>query len=246
MAEDLSRHYEWLLPAERLTLTLEALGRGDEQEIGRLQTSGPRKSYTQADPRYVHRIDAAFDLMAVTCVELRGMMGKLHALEWAKDAYLSACSAHNVVAVLAFVDGVRCAGGLRQTDFFAEPERPESDDARMDDPAEPSLVSEVRGRRLESVQRKAEEFALDGLHAFCHAVDGIAQDLIDSWAAFDRFSIERLGVSAETTLPAWGFPFLEELLATLKKHDKPTPDTERAAELCGCIAANWDRGFGHG
>jgi hypothetical protein len=246
MSADVSRHYGLLSPAERLTLTLEAMARDDEEETSRLQGSCPRKSYTQADAQYADRLAMVFDIMALVCMDLRYMMGKLHVLEWTRDAHLSICSAHHITAALAFVDGVRCEKGLRQTEFFAGSDQPEGDEENPDETADhsPLLAYEERGRRMEAVQRRAEEFTKEGLAAFCHAVDGIAQDLVDSWAAFDRFSRERLGVSAEILLRAWGFPFLDELMETLKRHDELTPNVERVNELRNCIWTNWDRRFG--
>jgi hypothetical protein len=206
--------------------------------------SCPRKSYTQADARYADRLSMTFDIMACVCIDLPGMMGKLHVLEWARDVYLSICSAHHLTAALAFVDGVRCENGQRQTEFFAGSDRPEGYDGGSKGLAEPSLAWEERGQRMEAVQRRGEGFTMNGLTAFCHATDGIAQDLVDSWAAFDKFSNERLGVSAEVLLRAWGFPFLDELMETLKRHEKLAPNAEKVQEYWDSIRMNWDRRFG--
>jgi hypothetical protein len=53
-------------------------------------------------------------------------------------------------------------------------------------------------------------------------------------------------VKAEVLLKAWGFPFLDELMETLGKHEKLTPNPERVKEYWTCIRMNWDRQFVQG
>jgi hypothetical protein len=89
---------------------------------------------------------------------------------------------------LAFVDGVRCEPRRGRTEFFAEPEGSGRESDRSEGFTDSSLAYEECGRRMEAVRRKAEEFTLDGLAGFCHAADGVAQDLVYVCAAFDKFT----------------------------------------------------------
>ena len=121
MATDPTRLYERFEPPERLTLVLEAMARDDDGEVARLQRSCPRKTYTQQDAEYEERVSMAFDIMAVVCIDVRAMWAKLHVLESVLDNARSVAVAHHVTAGLAFVEGVRCAQGLKPTDFFSRP-----------------------------------------------------------------------------------------------------------------------------
>ena len=49
MATDPTKLYDRFEPPERLTLVLEAMAGDDDGEVGRLQRSCPRRTYTQQD-----------------------------------------------------------------------------------------------------------------------------------------------------------------------------------------------------
>ena len=74
--------YEQFAPQERLTLILEALARGDQAEADRLSGSCPRKTYTMRDAAYGERLDTAFDIMSIACIDLRCLWAKLDVLQW--------------------------------------------------------------------------------------------------------------------------------------------------------------------
>jgi len=113
--------YDQFAPAERLTLVLEAMARGDVAEAERLQRSCPRKSYTQADAQYEERFSMAFDILAVVTIDLRCMWGKLHVLRWVLGEVREMATAQNINAAFAFLDGERCGKGKRQMGFFSRP-----------------------------------------------------------------------------------------------------------------------------
>jgi hypothetical protein len=92
------------------------------------------------------------------------------------------------------------------------------------------------------VQRRSEHFTACGVVVLLSAINGIAQDLADSWTAFGRFCRTRLGVSPETMLKAWEFP-LEEFQNTLNRYDKVKPDPKKVEEYFGYISKQWDRRF---
>jgi hypothetical protein len=92
------------------------------------------------------------------------------------------------------------------------------------------------------VQRRAEHFTACGMVALLGAINDIAHDLVESWAAFGRFCHSRVGVSPETMLKAWEFP-LEEFLETLKRYERVKPDPAKVEEYFGYISKQWDRRF---
>jgi hypothetical protein len=74
------------------------------------------------------------------------------------------------------------------------------------------------------------------------AINDVAKDLVDVWAAFGHFCRTRIGVEPETMLRAWKFPF-DDFLATLNRYDKVKPDPMKVTEYVGYITKQWDRRF---
>ena len=101
--------YDLFAPPERLALLLEAMARGDAAEAARLRGSCPRKTYTGPDGAFDERLCLAFDTLAVVCIDLRGMWGRLHVRHWAAASVRRFATLHHVNADFAFLDGARCA-----------------------------------------------------------------------------------------------------------------------------------------
>src|SRR5688572_12160483 len=97
--------YECFEPRERLTLILQALARRDEPEADRLSGSCPRKDYRMRDAAYGDRLDTAFDIMCIACIDLRTLCGKLDTLEWATGGARLMATHHRIAATFAFMDG---------------------------------------------------------------------------------------------------------------------------------------------
>jgi hypothetical protein len=53
--KDLSQHYKHLTAEERFRLFVQAMGRGDDQELDRLEYTCERKTYSQQDWAYTNR-----------------------------------------------------------------------------------------------------------------------------------------------------------------------------------------------
>src|SRR4051812_4401202 len=96
---------EQFAPAERLTLLLEAMARDDASEALRLRRSCPRAEYMGQDPAFEDRWTMAFDILAVVCIDLRCLWGKLHVLRWVLGEVWETATAHNVTVAFAFLDG---------------------------------------------------------------------------------------------------------------------------------------------
>jgi hypothetical protein len=248
-------------PAERaLTLLLEALARGDEAEADRLHASCPRKTYTQQDAAFNGRLSLAFETMALVCIDLRCMWGKLQMLQWSLLVTEHFALERQLNASFAFLDGGRCAEGLPQLDWFAnappsagaelgeedEPGGDDEQDDHNDAPATcPRFVREANehGRRLSAVEDRAERSTAEMWATISQVAIAVANDLVNAWAAFDRFCRTKLGVSANVMLAAWRFP-LAEFRSTLKLYKSVVPDEEKVEELLGGMTANWDGRYG--
>jgi hypothetical protein len=87
--------YDQLQPGERFRLTLAALGRGDEDEVQRLETTCPRKNYSMADAAVADLVDASREAAMFFTVlfqhVLRFVDGAWHRLEVGR-AYINGYS----------------------------------------------------------------------------------------------------------------------------------------------------------
>ena len=137
-----SQLYEHFAPPERLTLTLEAMARGDDAEAARLKDTCPRKAYTQADAAYDDRIRLSFEIMTVVCIDLRSMWAKLHMLEWCIGAMRNLATWQQINASMAFLDGEQFGLRRPQIGFFARHER---DTAAAEAEAEQDDEGEAEG-----------------------------------------------------------------------------------------------------
>jgi hypothetical protein len=187
-----SKLYPSFKPPERLTLMLRAMERGDDAEVDRLRDSCPRKTYTQPDIAFDDRVDLAFDMFAITCIDLRAMTAKLAAIDWAKHVVRTFAPLNHITATLGFIEGVRCAGGL------------------------------------------------DG------AATQIAQELADTWRAFDGFCRSRIGLDGPAVFRAWRMPLGDDVLAMLELHKGVKPDAAKAKEYQQLLNLTWDRRLGEG
>jgi hypothetical protein len=249
--------YEQFQPPERLTLLLEAMARNDDAEVERLQRSCPRSTYTGQDRQFEDRWTMAFDILAVVCIDLRCLWGKMHVLRWVLGEVREMATAQNINAAFAFLDGERCGKGKRQMGFFARPmphpnervdysdddEGEQEPDRRSDEELlNPTPLEFARGERMEAVQRRSEHFTTCSAVVLLSAMNDISKDLVNAWSAFDRFCRIRLGVSAETMLKAWQFPF-DDFFQTLRRYEKVKPDPAKVKEYLGYIAKHWDSRF---
>ena len=57
--ERLVRHYGKLAPAERARLAVRTLARDDFDELRRLRTTCPKKTYQESDAEYVDQMEAS-------------------------------------------------------------------------------------------------------------------------------------------------------------------------------------------
>ena len=256
MATEPTRLYEQFAAAERLTLLLEAMARDDAAEAQRLRRTCPRATYTSEDPEFEDRWTMAFDIMSVVCIDLRCLWGKLTVLRWVLGEVREMATAQNITAAFAFLDGERCGKGRKQMGFFARPmpqpdevvdysdddEGEEEGELSDEELARPTPMQFEQGSRMEAVQRRSEYFTTCCGVVILSAINDVAKDLVDVWAAFGHFCRTRIGVEPETMLRAWQFPF-DDFFETLRRYEKVKPDPAKVKEYAGYISKQWDRRF---
>ena len=257
MAAD-GKLYEQFEPQERLTLVLQAMARDDEAEVERLGGSCPRATYTMRDAAFVERLELAFGIMTVVCIDLRGLWAKLDMLHWCVETARLLATHHQISGSFAFMDVERFGKQQPQMDYFARKHEPDeqdqADDSAADDeqpdlaPPEPVRASAFRegelARRMMAVEDRMQGMTDEIFLAFAKAAHDIAQQLVDTWEAFGRFCRERVGVEPETLLDAWGFPVSGDFTAMLKRYENVKPDPAKVEEYFGLICSNWDKRFG--
>ena len=158
---------------ERVTLMLQAMARNDENEGLRLRDSCPRKNYSGHDVAFVERMDLLFDTMAVVCIDIRWLWGKLHILDWAIESMQGICTLHHVNADLAFHEGIAYGEGRPQTPFYArklvdlsgikigepddEAEDEDGEDTAQDEVTESPVDADLSGTASNDEQAGADE-----------------------------------------------------------------------------------------
>ncbi len=69
--DKLRRHYDTLTPTERIALIVEAFGKGDETELESLGRTCPQYHYKAKDMDVVRGLEAMFDVVHVTVIEIQ-------------------------------------------------------------------------------------------------------------------------------------------------------------------------------
>lgn len=256
--------YERFLPAERLVLLLEAMARGDEAEVERVQRTCPRRTYSQADAAFQDRYEMALDVTVVACGELRALLAQLRMLWWAGAVARQAGTSHKITATMAFLDGVRQGKGLGQTPFFrlglrkrvravqqqeeaGGPAREDMDAEEEDDEEEPQqTLGEEFYRRMHAVERRGERWSRRMEWVFRRAEADLVSELKSIWAAYEGFCCSRVGMGAYRVLEACGWPGGQELKAVLERHKHVAVDQETVTSYQNALCGYWDRQFGTG
>lgn len=110
-AKTVSGLYDQLQAQERLALVLEAMARGDQVEAGKLRASCPRKMYMMSDAAFMERLEMAFDVMAIVCIDLRCCWAELNTFHRLIDSLDELDQPYRAAAGMAFLQGVRYGRG---------------------------------------------------------------------------------------------------------------------------------------
>ena len=206
-------------PPERLTLVIEAMARDDAEEVRRLQQTCPKVTYTERDAEFTDRWTIAFDILAVVSIDLRcsgeaartavGHRGRAPAHPRGTTSPPRSPSS----------TASRCGKGLPQCQFFARP-LPEPRGTTRTTSTSPTRKTRARGARTTKGSMATETKKGDPTRAadrpggaagrdreavralyrlrtavLLDAMNDIAKDMVNIWAAFGGFCRTRLGVS---------------------------------------------------
>lgn len=249
MSNGIEKMYETFSPAERLTLFLQAMARGDEGEAQRLWRSCPRRTYEQADVAFADRHQVAFDTAAVMAADLRHQCGRVRALRWGRELVGALTAYQGMIADLAFEEGMALAEGRPQGRFFLPDEERK---AALEKPvvAEPEKGTRRRrdaysieelADRAEAVETRSREQGERVVAILAEGEREAAGDLAVGWAAFGRFCRERCGVEPQVLLGAWGLGVHAEVEELLRECPHQEPATEKVEAILKMLCVLWER-----
>jgi hypothetical protein len=117
-----ARHYDKLRPDERFRLAIEALARGDDQEVDRLAAACPRKVYREIDAEYGERVRVSSEIVSAVILDLGPRLGKLRMIEAFREFLPLFLGRGMDVAATAWLDGYREGkdGRRKQDDEIVE------------------------------------------------------------------------------------------------------------------------------
>lgn len=204
--DGLVRHYDRFTPNERFHLVLEAMARGDDDEVRRLAATCPLQTYRMGDHRYTEKIEGG--RLAVAGFSIAWLHAN-RAYRLADGALFTHRTARDF-AVKGYVAGAnatwKAAGkkGLRIAIDGREP--------RLDDPSE-ALIGEVRDSLQVELEARYRE---------------AVSRLKGVWGAFCQFC-EDIGVEPEKLL-AWNKAVLLEVEVARELLDGDIPADEETVD----------------
>src|SRR4051794_6036160 len=146
--DNLARVYQALQPAERVTLRLKALARGDAADAEHLARTCPVRSYRMLDAAYADRLQILQTFAIATCADLRCVWGKLIAVEVLWDCLQPLLDHQVECSALAFFAGYHFTRepeiGVAEPPGEGEPEPGDGDPVR-DGPADAELQRHLDG-----------------------------------------------------------------------------------------------------
>lgn len=210
MRNTITKLYPKLTPRERFRLVLEALARGDKEEMDRLAATCPREVYRMADAAFYDLVEASRLIAASFCIAWLDALGRYKMVETIVQGYLQTITAF----VEAYVKGANAAwkqAGKEGVPFSVEGREPTEEELK-----EAGLAA-----------------ALDRFPALLQqALRERAAELRGLWNGFTRFCLA-VKVEPEKML-AWYPPVLADIEAARSILDGKAPVDEEKAE---CIYA---------
>lgn len=99
------RDYDKLSPIERFQLSLKALERDDEREVGYLKKTCPKKKYRENDAEFTNHFEALNQIMAAFLMQMEFVRGKLIMMEAINILVEELLKAVQVVVLAAYAKG---------------------------------------------------------------------------------------------------------------------------------------------
>lgn len=240
MKNGMGKLYGHFTPEERFELVVEAMSRGDEDEVKRLSRSCPRRTYTTNELAYADRIAASSKITTMVCLHLAPRLAELRTLRTLGEALPHLIEVQAYEAEFAYREGYRA--GYRAGEGRARKIAGKASGLSGAEPqgaASEVCVQEEPRRIMTSHAEEMTEMFLGHLEGIEH---GIAADIRIFWGAFARFCKSELGVAPETLVRAWFAPLLPEIENLNESRDETStygevdePENWELVEECAAV-----------
>jgi hypothetical protein len=237
VGDALSRNYTQLTGAERFTLMLEAMARGDEAEADRLEDSCPKLTYRHNDAEFRDRLQRSYVIALLACLNLQRLLAVVTAGVVFRDQHRLYARGPTLVATCAFLYGRQY--GMWECGAIERIEPPNPDRVSAEVEGRPDLKQQLR-----ELREIAEEGVLHVADAMQESIGlGVAVEALSQWEGFSRFCRQHLGVEPLTLMTAYGLGLEDPAAEVLAAYPDAVVDETKAAHWEGNWAREWERRF---
>jgi len=228
----LGKFYDAFTPAERFQLVIEALARGDEQEVRRLVRSCPHHTYTIIDAAYTDRMHTADSIVQAVALDLGPRITKAKMIESFEEALLSTYNscANEVLAAYFLAHRAGAMWAWKKAGMEGGPPKDIEDGEH----------AQTQTALLEARIQEDSEIVTSMLKKFKLKV---ATEALAMWEAFSTFCREELGLEPEKPITVFFAPLLsevEDLLYMTEGVEVDQADIDRYRQL---IRSGWQRQY---
>ena len=230
----LDKPYYFLTAEERFRLSIEALSRGDEAEVKRLDENCPQETYSMNQAAYTDRCRASKEIVDVLYSFLDSHLAKLKVMEAFGKALPLLFDVCFVETVCVYFEGHE-AGSRRA--WAAAGMKGDPPGWREQD-EEPEMNRELES--LRKITSSLSERASEGfLRHLVELERGLLEEARTIWEAFSEFCIDELRLELEKLVKAWSEPMLPQIEKLKEAPDSPDVDPEELKEWKATFEQGW-------
>jgi hypothetical protein len=229
----LDKPYYFLTAEERFRLYIEALSRGDEAEVKRLNENCPQETSSTNQAAYTDRVMVSKEIVNSLCSALASCLDKLKMIVvFAKTLYHVFDVCHEE-AFFAYLDGHQ-AGSRRAWAAAGIAGKPPGWRGQTE---EPEMDREEES--LRTVASYSQEAIGGFMMHFAELEYELLKEALTIWAAFSDFCTEELRTEPEKLVKAWSEPMLPEIEKLKKALDPPHIDAEELKKWKVALQRGW-------
>ena len=234
--DSLGKLYDRFTPDERFRLAIEALVRGDEEEVQRLRDTCPREIYRMTELAYRDRVTRSMEMTMGVCLDLVPHLAQLWMIRGFREALPLTYNACEDVAVLAYLDGHKAGSkhAWQTAGKIGEPPPGWEQGGKEDE----DPVTEENLQRITGCLDKVREGFLGSLRELERC---IASEALTIWEAFAGFCEEELLLEPEKLVKVWFEPILPEIEKLMSLPDLPEVDPEGLKEYEATLRRVWSK-----
>ena len=238
MASDpVSRHYAALTPAERFSLTIEAMARGDGNDADKLEDTCPRFNYYSEDVEYRDRMKRAYLIALLATINLKWRVEQVRAAQMFCELHEHFAEGPTLVATTAFLFGRQY--GWWECGAIEEIGLPDKKALEAEQRERPDLRDQLR-----EVREIAELGVLKVAETLKYAIgEAHAAEILSQWEGFGTFCRGVLRVEPQTLLAAYGLWRDDPAAEVLAVYPDAKADESKTQHWADVWRQNWDRRF---